>query len=42
MNLSEEFWDTRYINKDTAWDLGEISPPLKAYFDQLTNKNLKI
>lgn len=42
MNLSEEFWDTRYINKDTAWDLGEISPPLKAYFDQLTNKDLKI
>lgn len=42
MNLSEEFWDTRYKNKDTGWDLGEVSPPLKAYFDQLTNKNLKI
>ncbi|HUH29223.1 methyltransferase domain-containing protein [Gelidibacter sp.] len=42
MNLSEEFWDSRYINKDTGWDLGEISPPLKSYFDQLTNRNLKI
>ncbi|RXJ49666.1 methyltransferase domain-containing protein [Gelidibacter gilvus] len=42
MNLSEEFWDDRYINKDTRWDLGEISLPLKTYFDQLTNKNLKI
>ena len=42
MNLSEEFWDDRYINKDTRWDLGEISLPLKTYFDQLTNKDLKI
>lgn len=42
MNLSEEFWDNRYKEEDTGWDLGEISPPLKAYIDQLTNKNLKI
>jgi len=42
MNLSEEFWDNRYRNNDIGWDLGVVSPPLKAYFDQLTNKNLKI
>ena len=42
MNLSEEFWDNRYKNNDTGWDLGEVSPPLKAYFDQLTDANLKI
>lgn len=42
MNLSEEFWDTRYKNNDIGWDLGGISPPLQAYFDQLTNKDLKI
>lgn len=42
INLSEEFWDDRYKNEDIGWDLGEISPPLKAYFDQLTNKNLRI
>lgn len=42
MNLSEEFWEDRYINKDTRWDLGEISLPLKTYFDQLTNKDLKV
>jgi SAM-dependent methyltransferase len=42
MNLSEKFWDNRYKAKDTGWDLGEISPPLKAYFDQLKNKDLKI
>lgn len=42
MDLSEVFWDNRYKSKDIGWDLGEISPPLKTYFDQLTNKNLKI
>ncbi len=42
INLSEEFWENRYKNDDTGWDLGEISPPLKAYFDQLTNKEIKI
>lgn len=42
MELSTEFWDNRYKTKDTGWDLGAISPPLKTYFDQLTDKNLKI
>lgn len=42
MDLSENAWDNRYLNKDIAWDLGEVSPPLKAYFDQLTNKEIKI
>lgn len=42
VNLSEDYWDTRYKNKDMGWDLGEISPPLKTYFDQLTDKELKI
>ena len=36
------FRSNRYLNKDIAWDLGEVSPPLKAYFDQLTNKEIKI
>lgn len=42
MNLSEDFWDKKYKTNKTGWDLGEISNPLKMYFDQLTNKNLKI
>lgn len=42
MDLNESFWDSRYKTSDTGWDLGEISPPLKAYFDQLCNKNIKI
>ena len=42
MDLSSSAWDNRYLNNDIGWDLGEVSPPLKAYFDQLTNKQLKI
>ncbi|WP_435412958.1 SAM-dependent methyltransferase [Psychroserpens mesophilus] len=42
MNLNEEFWDNRYKNDDTGWDLGQISPPLKAYIDQLTDTSIQI
>ena len=42
MDLSADFWDNRYQTNDVGWDLGTISPPLKAYFDQLTNLDLII
>lgn len=42
MDLSASAWENRYINNDIGWDLGIVSPPLKAYFDQLKNKELKI
>ena len=42
MNLSESFWENKYKLNKIGWDLGEVSPPLKAYFDQLINKDLKI
>ncbi len=40
--FDESFWDHRYKTNNTGWDIGEISTPLKAYFDQLTDKNIKI
>jgi thiopurine S-methyltransferase len=40
--LSTEYWSERYKQNETAWDLGQISPPIKEYIDQLTNKELKI
>lgn len=40
--LDKSFWNNRYINHLTGWDLGEVSPPIKAYIDQLTNKDLRI
>lgn len=40
--LDQNYWENRYLNQDTGWDLGEISPPLKEYFDQLTDKSIRI
>lgn len=40
--LSKEFWDQRYIDAQTGWDVGTISQPLKEYIDQLEDKNLRI
>lgn len=42
MDLSEFFWNNKYKDHKTGWDLGVISPPLKTYFEQLENKSLKI
>lgn len=41
-NLDENFWNERYRLNDTGWDLGQVSPPLKAYIDQLSDKNMRI
>ncbi len=40
--LSAQYWENRYQHKETGWDIGETSIPLRAYFDQLKNKNLRI
>lgn len=40
--LSKDYWNNRYEAEETGWDLKTISPPLKAYIDQLTDKNMRI
>jgi len=30
-----DFWQQRYEQDSIGWDMGEVSPPLKAYIDQL-------
>jgi methyl halide transferase len=42
MRLDKEYWDKRYLDKETGWDIGYVSTPLKEYFDQIKNKDLKI
>ncbi len=42
MALDKEYWENRYLQKDTGWDLGQVSPPIKAYIDQLENKEISI
>ncbi len=41
-NLTKEYWDNRYATNQTGWEMGAVSPPLKAYFDQLTDTELHI
>lgn len=42
MQLDRTYWESRYHNGETGWDTGSPTPPLKAYLDQLTDKNLRI
>ncbi|WP_207431115.1 methyltransferase domain-containing protein [Sabulibacter ruber] len=41
-NLDQKYWEQRYHSEQTQWDVGEITPPLKAYVDQLEDKSSKI
>lgn len=40
--MDQRFWEQRYADAQTGWDIGEISAPIKAYADQLENKDLNI
>ncbi|MFY7810521.1 MAG: methyltransferase domain-containing protein [Flavobacterium sp.] len=40
--MEQNYWENRYKNNDTTWDIGTVSNPLKEYIDQLTDKNIKI
>ena len=40
--LDQEYWENQYKAKATGWDLGEVSPPIKAYIDSLEDKNTAI
>lgn len=42
MNLDQNFWSEKYQANQLGWDLGGISPPLKAYIDQIKNKEIAI
>jgi methyl halide transferase len=39
---TENYWTNRYKDQSTGWDIGYPSEPLKAYIDQLTDKNIRI
>lgn len=42
MKLDDQYWTNRYQQQETGWDIGYISTPLKAYIDQLNDKNISI
>jgi SAM-dependent methyltransferase len=40
--LTAAYWDKQYQSNETGWDLQQVSPPLKAYIDTLTQKDMRI
>lgn len=42
MELNASYWNNRYLNKDTGWDIGGTSKPLIEYVDQLDTRELSI
>lgn len=42
MCFSTDFWNERYQNNQTGWDIASPSKPIKEYIDQLEDKNIKI
>lgn len=40
--LDQEYWDKQYISNATGWDLGQVSPPIKKYVDNLKDKHINI
>ena len=40
--FDKAFWSSKYQEGQTGWDMGEVSPPIQAYIEQLSNKQLSI
>lgn len=40
--LDSTYWDQRYRQAQTGWDVGDVSRPMKEYIDRLPRKNLRI
>jgi len=40
--LNANYWNNRWQNKETGWDIGNASTPLAAYTDQITDKAISI
>ena len=42
MKLTSKYWEERYKKGEVAWNVGEITTPIKEYIDQLTERNINI
>ncbi len=42
LNLDKDFWNNRYAESQTGWDLGSPSTPLKEFIDTLEEKSIRI
>lgn len=42
MEKNKDFWESRWQNNKTGWDIGYAAPPIAEYIDTLTDKNIRI
>ena len=42
MYYTKSYWEQQYQQRKTGWDIGYITPPIKEYIDQLTDKSIRI
>lgn len=42
VKLNSNYWEERYQNNETDWNVGTITTPIKTYIDQLEDKALRI
>ncbi len=40
--LDPGYWQNRWGNDNTPWDIGVVSPPIQRYIDQLSRKDMRI
>jgi SAM-dependent methyltransferase len=40
--MNANYWEERWQNKETGWDIGYPSPPIVHYTEQLSDKNIRI
>ncbi|MGD1848996.1 MAG: methyltransferase domain-containing protein [Salibacteraceae bacterium] len=41
-DLTSDYWNQRYEQGHTGWDMGQVSPPIRTFIDGLTDKDLRI
>lgn len=37
--FNQDYWDNRWKNQETGWDIGQAAPALAHYFQQIEDKN---
>lgn len=40
--LTSDFWEEKYLQGYTGWDIGKVSDPLRGILDEETNKEVRI
>ena len=41
IKLNQSYWNRRYENNHTGWDIGKISPAIELWFNKQEKKDLK-